>query len=168
MWCLSFQFIYSKYFMHFYCDSSKVRCGWSAWLPCKACSTTGSSAHDWSSSQVASRWASSCITNKRLLMHHWNALKTHLLLLYVPITKEQNIMLTSLHPRIAYDNECYGDFLAEIPYLKYTFTLIDRTALCLWPWTRNMMLQCKPLNYWHWSYSEYPPLFLNGISLHSF
>lgn len=86
--------------MHFYCDSSKVRCGWSAWLPCKACSTTGSSAHDWSSSQVASRWASSCITNKRLLMHHWNALKTHLLLLYVPITKEQNIMLTSLHPRI--------------------------------------------------------------------
>lgn len=40
---------------------SKVRCGWSAWLPCRGCSTTENSAHDWSSSRVASRWGSSCI-----------------------------------------------------------------------------------------------------------
>lgn len=51
---------------------------------------------------------------------------------------------------------------------KYKASLVDRTALCLWHWTRNMMLQCKPLNYWHLSFSEYPPLTLNRIAVHSF
>lgn len=35
-----------KYFMYLYCDSSKVRCDLSAWLPCKASTTTESSVLD--------------------------------------------------------------------------------------------------------------------------
>lgn len=132
--------------MCFYCDSSKVRCGWSAWLPCKACSTTESSAHDWSSSQVALRWASSYVT-----IHH----------ALVGILCANTIILTLLF-LVQQRMLC----LAELPCLKYKFTLIGRTALCLWPWIRSMMLPCRPLDYWHLSYSKFPLLFLNNMSLH--
>lgn len=42
-------------------------------------------------------------------------------------------------------------------HMKSKASPIDRTASCRWHWTRNVMLLCKPLNYWHSSFSEYPP-----------